>query len=243
MRSARGRASAQTERAMRELTIDYVLDGRRRGYNFTTPTDGIDANTLKALWREAMPRGQGWGEAVFADARSLKVFSIASGEVAVCTMTMTDLRDELGRGGIRRVAIQLMTPEAAERDLRARLYELPSSIVKAAEDKLISRDWQLLVKKHREAQQIKSIFKPQTILTFPYSREGWVFVEACILLLVTRATLLTNLIEISPRVNPFADRILSFTTLALDPRGESRIIGLPLERLAPFEGLPAIDIR
>lgn len=228
---------------MHQLTIDYVLEGHRRGYNFTTPTDGADAETLKAIWRGAMPRGQGWGADEYQGARSLKCFALPSGKVAVCETTITDLRDELGRGGIRRTVIDVMTVRTYVTDLQHRLNELPAPLIAQAEAKLSSREWQLLFKKNREAKRPKSMLKPQTILAYPYGSESWQFVEACILLLATRSTLLTNLIEMSPRVNPFADRVLSFTTLALDYQEEERIVAVPLEKMREFNGIPYIDIR
>jgi hypothetical protein len=227
---------------MRQLTIDYLLDGRRRGYTFTTPTDGIDPESHKTIWRNAMPRGQGWGEAVYVGASSLKCFPLPSGEAALCETVITDLRDEMGRSGIRRTTIDLLTVSAYIDELRRRLAALPGALVSEAEARLMSREWQLLFRKNREARRPRSMIKPQTILAYPYMDGDWRFVEACILLLATRSTLLTNLIEMSPKVNPFADRVLSFTTLALDYREEGRMIAVPLEKARAFEGIPYIDI-
>lgn len=228
---------------MRQLTIDYLLDGRRRGYNFTSPTEGVAPDTLKAIWRGAMPRGQGWGAAVYRGAHSLKCFMLPSGEVAICETTITDMRDELGRGGIRRTAIEVGHVIEAMDQLKSRLTALPQSLIAEAEARLTSREWQLLFKKNWEAKRPKTMLKPQTILAYPYDNGDWQFVEACILLLATRATLLTNLIEVSPKVNPFADRVLSFTTLALDYQEEGRIVALPLESATELKDVPFIDIR
>jgi hypothetical protein len=227
---------------MRQLTIDYVLEGRRRGYNFTASTDGIDGETVKAIWRGAMPRGQGWGADEYRGARSLKCFPLPSGEVAVCETTITNIRDELGRGGIRRTTIDVLTVRAYADDLKHRLNALPQEMIAQAEAKLSSREWQLIFKKNREAKRPKTMIKPQTILVHPYQSDAWLFVEVCILLLATRSTLLTNLIEMSPKVNPFADRVLSFTTLALDYQDEGRIIAVPLEKVRELDGVPFIDI-
>ena len=227
---------------MRNLTIDYVLDGRRRGYTFTTPTDGIDADSHKTIWRNAMPRGQGWGANGYVGARSLKCFALPNGEVALSDTVVTDLQDEVGRSGIRRTTIDLMTVGAHMDELKRRLAAVPPSLVIRAEARLTSREWQLLFRKNREAKRPKSMIKPQTILAYPYHNSDWRFVEACILLLATRSTLLTNLIEMSPKVNPFADRVLSFTTLALDYQEEGRIVAIPLEKAREFEGIPFIDI-
>jgi len=51
---------------MRTLTLDYVLMGERRGYTFTTPTDDLAPEIVKALWRCARApsrfraRGRRW---------------------------------------------------------------------------------------------------------------------------------------------------------------------------------------
>jgi hypothetical protein len=227
---------------MRQLTIDYVLEGTRRGYNFTTPTDAIDAETVKAIWRDAMPRGHGWGSEEYQHARSLKCFPLPSGEVALCETTITDKHDELGRSGIRRTVIDVMTVRTYGDALKSRLDVLPQEMIAQAEAKLTSREAQLLFRKNREAKRPKSMIKPQTIIAYPYSGKGWQFVEVCILLLATRSTLLTNLIEMSPKVNPFADKVLSFTTLALDYQEGGRIVGIPLEKVRAFDGVPFIDI-
>lgn len=212
---------------MRTLTISYHLQGSglQRGYAFSTPTDGIAPETVKAIWRGAMPRGSVWNR--YIGARSLKCLPLPSGEVALCDVTVTDQRDEAGRTGIRQAEILLGTAAEIDRLLHERLADLPAEITAEAEQRLGSREWQLLFKKHRDTTKPRSMVKPQTILTQDYTPEGWQFVEACILLLATRSTLLTNLIEVSPRVNPFADRRLSFTTLALDPHDELRVIGMP----------------
>ena len=226
---------------MHQLTIGYVLDGTRRGYNFTSDTDGIDPESLKAVWRGAMPRGQGWE--LYPGITALKCFPLDSGEAALCEVDLTDMVDEVGRKGIREASVRIMTAREYDAALRERLRALPPQVVADAERKLHSREWELLFKKYRSAKKPKSFVKPQTILAYPYSPDGWRFVEACILLLATRSTLLTNLIEISPSINPFADRILSFTTLALDYREGGRIVALPLDKIRAFDGIPYINLN
>jgi hypothetical protein len=225
---------------MRELVIDYLLEGQRRGYTIISPTDGIPPENVKAIWREAMPRGQAWNE--YIGARSLKCWVLPGGEAALCEVRVTRRADEAGRTGIRQAHVHVGTAAEIHAVLLNRLAALPAAVVSDAERKLASKEWQLLFRKHREAHAPRRMLKPQTILSRPYSAEGWSFVEACILLLATRATLLTNLIEVSPRINPFADRLLSFTTLALDVRDETRLVGVPL-RHAEAASVPFIDIR
>lgn len=224
---------------MRELVIDYLLEGARPGYAIVTPTDGIPQENVRAIWREAMPRGQAWSE--YSGAKSLKSWTLPSGEIALCDVLVTDRADEVGRRGIRQARVHIGTPGQIHGALSERLAALPDEITSDAERKLSSREWQLLFRKHRSTHSPRRVIKAQTILARPYSVSGWQFVEACILLLATRATLLTNLIEVSPRVNPFADRMLSFTTLALDVRDETRLIGVPL-RHAQAADVPFIDV-
>lgn len=231
---------------MKTLTIDYVLEGRKRGYSFTTPTDGVNPDALKTLWRHAMPRGAGWGDDALIGAASLKCFLLDTGEAALCDVTVTDQRDEVGRKGIRRAAIRIMPPKQLQQTLLERLAALPDAITAEAERRLYSREWALLFKKYRNANKPQTIVKPQTILAYPYTtREAWQFVEACMLILATRSTLLTNLIEVSPAINPFADRVLAFNTLALDYRNEARLVALPLatvEKFANADGVPYINL-
>lgn len=222
---------------MRRLTIGYVLEGERRGYAFTTPTEGVDPDALRAIWRSAMPRGQGWGD--YPAARSLKGFELASGDVALCDIQVTDQVDEVGRTGIRRADIHLMTLKECRAHLLERLAALPPNVVKQAEQRLYSRDWELLFRKYRELSKPMTMLKPQTILAY----EGdWTFIEACVLLLVTRSTLLANLLEVSPAINPFADRLFAFTTFALDYRDEGRLVALPLNKARTIHDVPYINL-
>jgi hypothetical protein len=227
---------------MRTLTLDYVLDGARRGYAFTTPTDDLPPDVVRVLWRNAMPRGTGWDDPAWVGARSLKSFALPNGEIALCDVTVIDQRDEMGRAGIRKAAIHILPLRDHHALLSARLTDLPAVVVSAAESKLTSREWALLFRKRRSQQPPASLVKPQTILAYPYTPDGWTFVEACILLLATRATLLANLIEVSAAINPFADRALAFTTLALDSRDETRLIALPLARAQTLPHTPFIDL-
>src|SRR5690606_41939715 len=92
---------------MPHLVIEYATGGKRPGYRFRPPVDGIDEATRSAVWRHAMPRGQGWGAEGFAGARSLKGFPVGRGTVAVSTICVPDPADELGRRGIRRAGCEL----------------------------------------------------------------------------------------------------------------------------------------
>lgn len=219
------------------LTLDYALTGQRRGYTLS-PADAVPSDVYRAIWRHALPRGQGWDLPVYRSARALKCFPVDGHTAVMSAVTITDLRDELGRGGIKQALIHYGTYDEIQRALRARLAALPASIVHRAEAALASRAWALLFKRHWE--QTRGL-KPQTVLAFPYNPARWLFIEGCLLLLATRATLLANLIELSPMVNPFADKLLSFTTLALDPRDEARLVAVPADAPA-LAGVPYIDL-
>jgi hypothetical protein len=222
---------------MRRLEIGYALEGARRGYTFTTPTDGIAPDALKAIWRGAMPRGQGWGD--YPAAQSLKCFGLETGEAVACNITVTDQVDEVGRTGIRHAEIFIFSLKEYRAYLLERLNALPTAVTAAAEKRLYSREWELLFRKYRELSKPKTMVKPQTILAY---QGDWTFMEACALLLMTRSTLLANLIEVSPAINPFADRVFSFTTFALDYRDEGRLVALPLEKARTIDSVPYINL-
>lgn len=219
------------------LALDYTLTGQRRGYTLG-PAGAVPPDVYKVIWRQALPRGQGWDAPTFIGARALKCFPIDARTAAISEIAITDLRDELGRGGIRQAVIHYGSHDAIRRILRDRLDALPHLVVHRAEAALTSQAWALLFKRYWDASRG---LKSQTVLALPYTAAGWPFIEACLLLLATRATLLANLIELSPSVNPFADKLLSFTTLTLDPRDETRLIALPLTAPA-LSGVPFIDL-
>jgi hypothetical protein len=231
---------------MRLLWLRYRLEGARRGYTLTDAATGeapvLPADDLRALWRAALPRGQGWNAPALRGAHALKVLPLPSGLVALSRSVVTDLHDEAGRAGIREADVQLGTPAEAAAALDQALAALPAREVAEAERRLQSREWALLFRKVRDAAEPRSLLKPQTVLAHDAAPTAWTFMTACLLLLVTRQTLLTNLIEVSPRINPFADRLISMTTLALDPRDELRLIGMPIAA-AQAAGVPFVDIR
>src|SRR3954447_8377013 len=100
---------------MHELSIGYVLEGVRRGYNFTTPTDSLAPETLKAIWRSAMPRGQDWER--YPNTTVLKCFTLDNGEAVQCEVSVIDMQDEVGRRGIRQAAIRVESSPEYRRDL------------------------------------------------------------------------------------------------------------------------------
>ncbi|MBI5668871.1 MAG: hypothetical protein HZC41_12765 [Chloroflexi bacterium] len=207
---------------MQPLVLEYVFEGHQRGYNFTSPTRGYSDATLKTIWRYAMPRGQGWN--AYIGARSLKSFLLDDGRVALSEVTVTDLRDESGRGGIRQAVIQVMYPGAYHEYLKDRLRRYPHT-VQAQVDRWPSfgQRKRLLERGVRGAAQ--------TVCVYPYtSPDAWQTAEAITLKLATAPGLLLR------------SGILPFTTLALDYRDESPLVVLPADRADRLNGVATLAL-
>ena len=196
---------------MQPLVIEYVFEGHQRGYNFTSPTGSYNDDELKLIWRNAMPRGQGWGQ--YTGARILKCFPVEQ-RIAVCSTEVTDLRDEHGRGGIRRTEVDVMRDGDYQDYLEGRMLSLPSSI--------FSRLDRLLTIPQRMKIANKTLPKPrrenQLVVLHPYhSPDDWLLIEG---LLVRLA------------LNPIGPmkrwgKMISFTTLALAAHDETSLVALP----------------
>jgi hypothetical protein len=209
------------------LVIEYVFDGHKRGYNFTSPTRGLDDAVLKTVWRQAMPRGQGWGATPFIGAKSLKCFPVSERVVALSSVVVTDLADEGGRRGIRRAEIRLMTSDECIEQLRAQLAAYAEPIQTRLERLPTLGQWkrivdEMLPKVRRDAQ---------AVLTAPYAGpDSWLLVEALILKIVTsRKLTLTSHRKLVP-----------FTTLALNYHDESPLVAIPNAQIAHVEGIAPI---
>lgn len=199
------------------LVIEYVHEGHLRGYNFTSPTQGIDDAVLKQVWRSAMPRGQGWGAEAFAGAQTLKTFGLDDGRVALSQVIVTDQVDDAGRRGIRRAEITLYAPSAYLEALELRLTQY-SSVVRATADRMLT-----LCQRTRIIEKTlpKIRKEPQVILSHPFtSPAAWQVIEVVALRLALHPPL------------PLRrwGRIIPFTTLALDYRDEGKIVALPTSK-------------
>ena len=193
------------------LIIEYVFEGHQRGYNFTSSTKSYSDDELKVIWRSAMPRGQGWGQ--YTGARSLKCFPV-SHRVAVCETQVTDLRDEHGRGGIRRTVVRVMSRADYLAYLQQYLLELPPDVQERID--------RLPTLTQRMSIANKTMPRPrrenQLVLLHAYRAPGeWAVMEG---LLVKLA--------LSP-VGPMRrwGKVIPFTTFALTHRDESALVGLP----------------
>lgn len=208
---------------MRRLVIEYMMEGHRRGYDFTSPTAGFADEVLKTVWRSAMPRGQGWNAPAYAGARALKSFLVGD-FVAVSDVTVTDARDESGRGGIRRALVDIMGFGDYTAHLDSRLRAYPPG-VRATLERLPTL-----------AQQMK-LMRPnarkngQLVLAQAYTGpRDWDVTEALVLKLA---------LALFPPVARQAGIVL-FTTLALDPREESPLVALPAAKARQLKGVPVV---
>ena len=204
---------------MGRLTIEYDLNGERRGYTFTSPTHHYDDLILKEIWRNAMPRGQGWSAARYIGARSIKCFPLSNAQVAVCEVTVTDQEDEHGRRGIRRAVIDTMSAEVVAHHLHSRLQAYPSDVQEAAEN------WYGWVEgafpRLKKGQPL--------VLAYPFATaRQWWRTEALVLRLV--------MTPLKP-MRKWEDA-LSFTTLALSYRSDSQVIAVPAQEALQVAGVP-----
>ncbi len=204
---------------MRQLVIEYVLEGHQRGYSFTSSTQGYTDAELKLIWRSAMPRGQGWSQ--YAGARSLKCFQLESQRrMVICETTVTDMRDENGRSGIRRTLVDVMPFADYGTYLEQRLHTLPEN-VRARVEKLPSLGQRLAI--HNSLLTHK---KNQLVLLHPYRNpHDWQVAEALVIKLA---------------LNPLASMrgwgpVIAFTTLALNPSEESPLVALPADKAAAVD--------
>ncbi len=218
-------------RPSRRLVIDYVLESRRPGYAFTTPTGDLPEAVVRDIWRSAMPRGQGWS--AYVGARALKGFPLEDGrQAALCAIEVTDRADESGRRGIRRAEIEIVDGADYRAALQARLDSLPEPVRAAADERLSCPRWLQLVE--RAIPRLRKE-KSQVILASPYTTpESWLLVTA----LMIRVALAFPVRAV--RGFPSA---LPLTSLALDYRDESPLVALPLERARALNGARVIEIE
>lgn len=212
---------------MADLILEYVLDGQRPGYAFQQPTDGFSQATLDAIWRGAMPRGQGWGDESLHGAVSLKTFRVDEQWMALSRVTVTDQADELGRRGIRRAKIDLVPRTAYQARLHDQLDTLPAEARLAAGERLGDYLWKRILDK----ALLRA--RRQVVLVHPYvGVTAWQVVEALILRIVTSPGL-----QLLEGWGP----LTTFTTLACDWREESQVVGLPRDA-ADRSGAAAIRV-
>jgi hypothetical protein len=196
---------------MRQLEIAYCLDGKQRGYQFVGSTTGFNDDTLKTVWRNAMPKGQGWGVEIYRGARTLKAFSLADGRFALSEVVVTEQQDESGRTGIRSARVDVMQPGEYAESLVRRL---------SAYEEWVQAEIQRGTGLFGRSRIPEVNGDEQVVLCHPYDSQRWEWVEALVLNAARQA---------------FVRRwrgghFVAFTTLALDWRGESALVVLPADR-------------
>ncbi|MCA0456038.1 MAG: hypothetical protein LCI00_18820 [Chloroflexi bacterium] len=201
---------------MRHLVLEYVFEGHKRGYNFTSPTNGFNDDTLKTVWRNAMPRGQGWGAPVYEGARSLKSFALPDGRIALADVLVTGLKDESGRAGIRRAEIDIMQPGEYLNALQTRFNGYSPAIqTEAAAKPRFGR---------RRLPKVQG--DAQVVVAHPYvNAERWQLIEAFVL---------NDAIALFDR-RWLGSKYFAFTTLALEYRDESQLVVLPEARATELQ--------
>jgi hypothetical protein len=215
---------------MQPLVIEYRMDGHERGYNYTSDTSAYSDETLKHVWRHAMPRGQGWGAPQYAEAQTLKCFTLPhSSEVAFSQISVTPDHDEQGRGGIRRAVIDVM-PEREYADyLTQYMARYPASVqTELARLPTLS-----------QRTRITSATLPyvrrsnRLVLARPYrDRAQWLVMEGMIIKLALSP----------PKSMANWGPIIPFTTLTLSAHDEGQILGLPADRVSEGEKVPMVRL-
>lgn len=204
---------------MQALVIEYQLEGHERGYRYTSDTQGYREETLKHIWRHAMPRGQGWGAAQYHDAQALKCFSLPeTSEVAFSHITVTPEHDEQGRGGIRRAVINVVPAREYRDYLMAHLLRYPPDVqteltrlpTLGQRTRITSATLPYLRRSNR------------LVLARPYRNMAqWQVMEGLIIKLALSPP------KSMAQWGPF----IPFTTLTLSPHDEGQILGLPADRV------------
>lgn len=204
---------------MTQIIIEYVLQGIRKGYNITSGADDLPDAVVKAIWRQAMPRGTGWS--AYTGARAIKAFALPDGGVAVSTVTVTDATDESGRTGIRRAVVDLLPAGGFERHLRQMWTNYPPQVTAIARERCADLARKLPRIKPNQTLVLTSAFQ---------SAKNWQLIEAVILYLMLDP----------PRRWQHLNPPFPFTTLALDHLAENPLIAMPAERA---DGLAAFAVR
>lgn len=206
---------------MSQLVIEYVFEGHRRGYDFTSRTRGYDEATLHTIWRCAMPRGQGWGS--YQGARALKVFALPEDHLGISEVTVTDLRDEGGRGGIRRAVVDVIAQADLPNTLQTRWLAYPSHVTQAVREKHAA-----LLKTMPRLKRGRPLVFSAAYTTAP---DWW----------VVEATLVRLMLD-PPRSFRKWESPLPFTTLALDTRRESPILAMPADHAAALTDAQVVPL-
>lgn len=213
---------------MQPLVIEYLIEGRLKGYTFTSPTNGYSDAALKSIWRNAMPRGQGWNAERYAGAHALKCFPLDERLLALAEVTVTDQRDESGRRGIRRAEIHVMHAEHCAAALRQRLRSYDPTTCDHLARLPNPRQWGQIV------DRLLPVLgrDKQLVLTRPYAHDTWQVMEALVVKLA---------LSLQVGLKRYHG-VIPFTSLALDPREESPIVAVPADSIGKVANLTPVEI-
>src|SRR5262249_1133935 len=142
---------------------------------------------------------------------SLKSFPLPDGRIALADVAVTGLRDESGRGGIRKAGVDIMQTGGYLDTLRTRLQSYPQKVKLETSRKPRFG--------HRRMTKIQG--DSQVVVSHLYTTaDNWQMIEALIL---------AEAIELLDR-RWLGSKYFSFTTLALEYRDESQVVVLPESR-------------
>lgn len=198
---------------VKSISMRYQPDGSDRGYHFESPVGKFSSDELTTIWENAFPKGRDWSS--YIHSRSYKAFALGR-QIAVSTTTVTEQQDSHGRGGIRRVDVEVMTRKVYDAWLRQRLQDLPQDVTARVDQKVESLkfDLEYFFRSYPANKQIAFVH--------PFvSPEDWLYVEA----------LLFKLSQSQAGFLRRRKKPLFFTTLALQSQHESRHVAIPTQCL------------
>lgn len=197
----------------------YQPDGAERGYQFESATGKFSEAELTTIWENAFPKGRDWSS--YVHSRSFKAFPLGK-QTAVSTTTVTEQQDSHGRGGIRRVDVEVMTGKVYQAWLRQRWQTFPQDVTERVNQKVESLrfDLEYFFRSYPAKKQIAFVH--------PFvSPEDWRYVEALIFRISqAQGGFLRQGGFLQRRGKP-----IFFTTLALQSQHESRHVAIPAQSL------------
>jgi hypothetical protein len=165
-----------------------------------------------------MPRGQGWGAPAYAGSHSMKSFPLPDSRIAMSDVYVTDMRDESGRGGIRRAIVGIMTPGEYLEVVQDRLNHYPQAVLAVTNRPLPGGRGD-----------------KQTVFSYPYTNaSSWQYVEALVL---------RHALKLASGGMIRSGKIVPFTTLALDYHDEGQFVVLPEDKASQLDKVSIVNLR
>lgn len=219
-------------KVVKSIAMDYAPEGSARGYQFGAPNGDFSSTELTTIWENAFPKGRNWSS--YVQSRSVKTFPLGQ-FVAISNTTVTEQMDSHGRGGIRRVHVDVITAKSYDKWLQKQWQELPQDVTDKVNQKVQSLKFDLEYF-FRTYSASKHASK-QIAFVHPFvSPEQWQLVEALVFK-VSQAT---------SGFGGFLNRRTAptfFTTLALQPQQESRHVAIPSQCLKELAGKKSSPLK